>query len=105
MVAGDDRPDFVAGGMSTSCFLGASGRGDDKLVSGKNQFRRHAFARAFISIFEQSRSPLTFRRENFGWAQNVDDVPRLGRADKRRGFFIREIDLKKSRAPKHAFMG
>src|SRR5207244_9124789 len=45
VVTGDYRSHFIAGGMRASGFFGATSRGDNELVAGKNELGRKSTAR------------------------------------------------------------
>src|SRR5258708_14230082 len=77
VIAGNDRADFVAGGMSARRLLKPARRRDDELVSRKNQFRWKTLAHLRDRVVEKAGAPLTLSRENVFGTQDADNVPHL----------------------------
>ena len=66
VIAGDDRADFVAGGVGARRFLGPSGRRDDELIGGQHELgRRLPCARRRVSLRDQPLPALALGGERF----------------------------------------
>src|SRR5205807_404592 len=104
MIASDHRSHFIAGGVRASGFFRATSRGDNELVTGKNELGRKSTARFRQRIIQHFRAPFFFRRRRPFGRENINDVPFFRRTDDRGYVALVHIDTKKSWAPEIAFV-
>src|SRR5437868_20163 len=104
MIASDHRSHFIAGGVRASGFFRATSRGDNELVTGKNELGRKSTARFRQRIIQHFRAPFFFRRRRAFGREDINYIPFFRRTDDRGHVSLPHIDMKKSRAPEITFV-
>ena len=102
MIAGDDGPRFIAGGLHAGGVLDASQRHDDELIGGQDQFACQRGMRERVGGAQQPGAPFRFRLDHVVRGEGQDGLPGFRRCHQGDVLAADEVDAKIAGTPQVA---